>query len=284
MAAAFPRERSTKEVINTILDDYEKLTKELFESLSAASLYRTTQQDASSGDTAKAVDQLIAKDKELKAAINLVQEQQARQQEIQTVKEEISKKDQEILNLESQLKEAEKILSQALFQAKKKLSAINQANRGTVSSEELIKYAHRISSSNAVEAPVSWMPGDPRRPYPQDIEMRSGWLGRLMEGVAMETDQPVTDSNLQDIMQASTSSSNVLPTSALGHTNGQASSFSWQSNLSGGSMSLQHDTSSSLDLLANNLTKEVTNGRQDQGVDEVEFMSSSSSSSSSDSP
>ena len=30
---------------------------------------------------------------------------------------------------------------------------------GIVSSEELIKYAHRISSSNAVEAPVSWMPG-----------------------------------------------------------------------------------------------------------------------------
>lgn len=63
----------------------------------------------------KAVDQLIAKDKELKAAINLVQEQQARQQEIQTVKEEISKKDQEILNLESQLKEAEKILVSSNF-------------------------------------------------------------------------------------------------------------------------------------------------------------------------
>lgn len=30
---------------------------------------------------------------------------------------------------------------------------------GVVSSEELIKYAHRISSSNAVEAPLSWMPG-----------------------------------------------------------------------------------------------------------------------------
>lgn len=66
----------------------------------------------------KAVDQLIAKDKELKAAIKLVQEQQARQQEIQTVKEEISKKDQEILNLESQLKEAEKILVSSNFQWK----------------------------------------------------------------------------------------------------------------------------------------------------------------------
>ena len=39
-----------------------------------------------------------------------MQEQQARQQEIHLIKEEISKKDQEILNLESQLKEAEKIL------------------------------------------------------------------------------------------------------------------------------------------------------------------------------
>lgn len=27
MAAAFPSERSTKDVINSILDDYEKLTK-----------------------------------------------------------------------------------------------------------------------------------------------------------------------------------------------------------------------------------------------------------------
>ena len=61
-------------------------------------------------DFLKAVDQLIAKDKELQAAIKQVQEQQARQHEIQRTREEISKKDQEILNLESQLKEAEKIL------------------------------------------------------------------------------------------------------------------------------------------------------------------------------
>lgn len=285
MAAAFPSERSTKDVINSILDDYEKLTKELFESLSATSLYRTTKQDANSGETAKAVDQLISKEKELQAAIEKVQEQQARQQEIQTVREEISKKDREILNLESQLKEAEKILSQALFQAKKKLSAINQASKGMVSSEDLIKYAHRISSSNAVEAPVSWMPGDPRRPYPQDIEMRSGWLGRLMEGVPGETEGPGADRSApQEVVQSSASASQMLqPTGGLGLTNGQA--FSWQSQLPGvQSGPLQQDASSSLDILTNNLTKEVTNGRQEQGVDEVEFMSSSSSSSSSDSP
>ncbi|XP_068687188.1 mediator of RNA polymerase II transcription subunit 4-like [Montipora foliosa] len=284
MASAFPRDRSTKEVINTILDDYEKLAKELFESLSAASLYRSTKQDAGCGETSKAVEQLIAKDKELQAAIKQMQEQQARQQEIHLIKEEISKKDQEILNLESQLKEAEKILSQALFQAKKKLSAINQAKNGSVSSEELIKYAHRISSSNAVEAPISWMPGDPRRPYPQDIEMRSGWLGRLMEGVAMETGQPIGDSNLQGIVQTSASIMSVETTSGIGQTNGQASTYSWQSNLSGGPTSLQYAASSGLELITSDLNKEVANGRQEAGVDEVEIMSSSSSSSSSDSP
>jgi len=60
--------------------------------------------------------------------------------------------------------------------------------------------------------------GDPRRPYPQDIEMRSGLLGRLMEGVPSETDQPVTgDSTLQELMQPSVSASHVSqPVGGLG--------------------------------------------------------------------
>ena len=60
--------------------------------------------------------------------------------------------------------------------------------------------------------------GDPRRPYPQDIEMRSGWLGRLMEGVPSETDQPVTsDSTLQELMQPTVSASHVSqPAGGLG--------------------------------------------------------------------
>lgn len=78
---------------------------------------------------------------------------------------------------------------------------------GSISSEEIIKYAHRISASNAVCAPLNWVPGmcqalcishwvlvkvhvqlhsllsyltgDPRRPYPTDLEMRSGMLGHM---------------------------------------------------------------------------------------------------------
>ena len=39
--------------------------------------------------------------------------------------------------------------------------------------------------------------GDPRRPYPQDIEMRSGLLGRLSMGI---TDLPETIAGVQQTM------------------------------------------------------------------------------------
>lgn len=72
--------------------------------------------------------------------------------------------------------------------------------------------------SNVIFAWLLVILGDPRRPYPQDIEMRSGWLGRLMEGVPSETDQPVTgDSTLQELMQPLLSASHVSqPVGGLG--------------------------------------------------------------------
>lgn len=50
--------------------------------------------------------------------------------------------------------------STAIYQAKQKLTAINQANNRKISSEELIKFAHRISASNAVASPPTWAPGN----------------------------------------------------------------------------------------------------------------------------
>lgn len=86
--------------------------------------------------------------------------------------------DSEIQKLQKQLKEAEQILATAIFQARQKLSSISKANKRPVNSEELIKYAHRISAADAVCAPLNWMPGDIRRPYPTDIEMRMGLIGK----------------------------------------------------------------------------------------------------------
>jgi mediator of RNA polymerase II transcription subunit 4 len=54
----------------------------------------------------------------------------------------------------------------AIYQAKQKLASIQKANKRPINSEDLIKYAHRISCTNAVQAPLNWQQGDPRRPYP----------------------------------------------------------------------------------------------------------------------
>jgi mediator of RNA polymerase II transcription subunit 4 len=75
-------------------------------------------------------------------------------------------------------------------QAKQKLESISKAQ--PVNSEELIKYSHKISASNAVAAPLNWQQGDPRRPYPTDIEMRGGFLARADLPLAQQLAHLVT--------------------------------------------------------------------------------------------
>lgn len=124
---------------------------------------------------------LVAKDKEIKDTLALARKQAMIEKKMETLKAEVDRQDQEIQNLQRQLKEGEQILATAIFQAKQKLASINKANKRPVLSEELIKFAHKISASNAVCAPLTWAQGDPRRPYPTDIEMRLGFLGRLSD-------------------------------------------------------------------------------------------------------
>nr|XP_044995149.1 mediator of RNA polymerase II transcription subunit 4-like [Jaculus jaculus] len=146
----------------------------------------------------------------------------------------------------------------AVYQAKEKLKSIEKARKGAISSEELIKYAHRISASNAVCAPLTWVPGDPRRPYPTDLEMRSGLLGQMNN--------------------PSTIGVNVhLPGDALAAgrlPDVLAPQYPWQSN----------------DMSVNMLPPNHSNdflleppGHNKENEDDVEVMSTDSSSSSSDS-
>jgi mediator of RNA polymerase II transcription subunit 4 len=65
----------------------------------------------------------------------------------------------------------------AVYHGKQKLDSISKSDEGAVTPEELIRYAHRISQASSTVSPTGWQPTDPRRPYPQDVEMRSGYLG-----------------------------------------------------------------------------------------------------------
>lgn len=165
---------STGEKLLSIIEDIGLISKEIIENAIAMK-----HQKLCGAEQVLLTELLVLKDNELKETLKLASEQAEINQKMDLLRAEVDKLDQDIQNLQRQLKEAEQILATAIYQAKQKLQSINRANKRPVSSEDLIKFAHRISSSNAVCAPLTWQPGDPRRPYPTDIEMRVGFLGRM---------------------------------------------------------------------------------------------------------
>lgn len=165
------------------------------------------------------------------------------------------------------MKNAEHILATALFQARLKLASIAKANKRPVSSEELIKYAHRISSSHAVCAPLTWQQGDLRRPYPTDIEMRIGFLGKsdLNFNSSVLPNQNAMSCN--DIHR--NPATGEIPTTAQNQ-------FSWHP--SSGELHMSMGSSASAGSVSLD-----TRAHKDATQDDVEVMSTDSSSSSSSS-
>ncbi|KAK3855877.1 hypothetical protein Pcinc_037749 [Petrolisthes cinctipes] len=164
---------STREKLLSLIDDTELISKELLENSVAGKHQRLAPADVS-----QLVELLIHKDNELKETIKLANDQAKIASIMDTVQAEVERHDQMILQLEKQLYDAHHTLSVALYQARQKMQSIVRANKRPVNSEELIKYAHRISSTHSVSAPDTWQQGDPRRPYPTDLEMRAGFLGQ----------------------------------------------------------------------------------------------------------
>ena len=149
-----------------MIEDIELIARELIENSVAP------KQNRMAAHEHKAVTELlVSKDKELKETLKLAAEQDEVEKEIEMVRAEVSVQDQHIKALQGQLKEAETLLASTIYQAKQKLANISRSS--PVLSEDLIKYSHRISASNAVCAPLNWQQVDPRRPYPTDMEMRS---------------------------------------------------------------------------------------------------------------
>ncbi|KAA8579177.1 hypothetical protein FQN60_018750 [Etheostoma spectabile] len=146
----------------------------------------------------------------------------------------------------------------AVYQAKEKLKSIDKARKGSISSEEIIKYAHRISASNAVCAPLNWVPGDPRRPYPTDLEMRSGMLGHMAN---------LPTNGVNGHLPGDALAAGRLPDVLTPH-------YPWQSSdVSVGMLPPHHGNDFGLEPPGHNKENE----------DDVEAMSTDSSSSSSDS-
>ncbi|CAF1670107.1 unnamed protein product, partial [Didymodactylos carnosus] len=119
--------------------------------------------------------------------IVIVKHQQEIERQIQQKREQIQKCERALRCLQTYLIQAVQVLSSAVYQAKQKLQNIRRAK--VFSSEDIIRYAYQLASVYATTAPDNWQQGDTRRPYPTDIEMRKGILGRLSEQTLQQQQQ-----------------------------------------------------------------------------------------------
>nr|XP_002127402.1 mediator of RNA polymerase II transcription subunit 4-like isoform X1 [Ciona intestinalis] len=249
-------EVSTKKQLLSLVDDVDLVIRQLFDTLSQQSSQNTVVNQVGSGesetqshvmDVGQLTDLLLQKNKKLADLTEVACQQQKLEVKVKATRAEIAMKDTEIKCLQKHLKAAEQLLGTALHQAKEKLKSFDQANKGSVMSEDIIKYAHKISASCSTAAPLNWTPGDQRRPYPQDIEMRCGWLGQINN----------SDMNVKDPM--------LKPPAQLGTDGIQMPSFSSNSQWQKGNQSMDMST--------------FTDGRSTEDVDVMSSDSSSSDSS-----
>jgi len=264
-------EKSVRDRLIAIADDMEMIAKELLEIVLTPKPLRANP----TLDSNQLADLLVAKDKELKAELLMAKEQEVVHKNMCELRDEVDKHDTQIRQLQKNLKEAEHILSTAIYQAKHKLQIISKATTHAIPSEELIRYAHKISAAHSVSAPYNWEIGDQRRPYPTDVEMRSGLLANA------------SDPNMSSLMAQQSHQMNSYGGGAGGQTPQQqqqqemarpsstastssGSSFAWGHDIKPNVSALSYPHHPSLDAKANN-----------KDADDVEVMSTDSSSSSS---
>ncbi|XP_034109562.1 mediator of RNA polymerase II transcription subunit 4 [Drosophila sulfurigaster albostrigata] len=249
---------STKDRLLQLIDDMEMISKELIDQ---------AHQKISTTELVDLLELLVSKDEEMRRTFELAEEQAKVEDATDKLLAKVEVHDREIQKLQKSLKDAELILSTAIFQARQKLASINQANRRPVSSEELIKYAHRISSANAVSAPLTWCIGDLRRPYPTDIEMRNGLLGKSEQningGIVTHQNSAIQSDTQRSLSGASSAGGGEVP-------NAFQNQFSW--NL--GELHMMGASGNSVAL-------ETRAHKESSAPDDVEVMSTDSSSSSS---
>lgn len=117
---------------------------------------------------------IIERQNELNNYLTVASRQQILYTKINKLKRGLVESDSNIKTLLIYLKEAEQILSSAVYQSRLKLNAVKKAKPLPV--DLVVRYAHKISSDYGVCCPENWVPDNPKRPYPTDAEMRRGWL------------------------------------------------------------------------------------------------------------
>ncbi|CAF1010303.1 unnamed protein product [Adineta steineri] len=175
-------------------------------------------------DTQTLIDMLIERQDYLTQQIVIVRQHEELERQLQLKRDEILKCERALRCLQTYLLQAVQVLSSAVYQAREKITNIRQAK--SFPSETIIRYAHQLATCYSTTAPENWQQGDIRRPYPTNMDMRRGLLGRISEQTLQQQQQlvnipnpiinstTVVDSSVSQNISSSQSSYTAVTTAA----------------------------------------------------------------------
>ncbi|CAF1276304.1 unnamed protein product [Adineta steineri] len=173
----------TRRKLDLLLQEMDTICREII-----SQLYNSSSSSTNTNlNTQTLIDMFIERQNYLSQQIQIVRQQQELERQLQIKRDEILKCDRALRCLQTYLLQAVQVLSSAVYQAREKLSNIRRAK--TFPSETIIRYAHQLASCYSTVAPDNWQQGDIRRPYPTNIDMRRGLLGRISEQILQQQQQ-----------------------------------------------------------------------------------------------
>jgi len=200
----------TRQKLELILQEMDTISREIISQLHHSS--STVNNDP---DIQTLIDMLIERQDYLTQQIIIVRQHEELERELQLKRDEILKCEGALHCLQTYLLQAVQVLSSAVYQAREKIENIRQAK--SFPSETIIRYAHQLATCYSTTAPENWQQGDIRRPYPTNVQMRQGLLGRISEQTLQK--QQITVQNPITIVDASvpqtTTSSYTAVTTAV---------------------------------------------------------------------
>jgi mediator of RNA polymerase II transcription subunit 4 len=181
----------TRRKLELLLQEMDTICRETISQIHNSS---STVNSNNNLDTQTLIDMLIERQDYLTQQIVIVRQHQELERQLQLKRDEILKCERAISCLQTYLLQAVQVLSSAVFQAREKLTNIRQAKG--FPSETIIRYAHQLATCYSTTAPENWQQGDIRRPYPTNMDMGRGLLGRISEQTLQQQQQQINVQNV----------------------------------------------------------------------------------------
>ncbi|CAF0898439.1 unnamed protein product [Adineta ricciae] len=179
----------TRRKLELLLQEMDTICREMI-----VQMHNSTTNRTANVDIQALVDMFIERQNLLTEQIAVVRQHEELERQLQLKREEILKCERALRCLHTYLLQAVQVLSSAVYQAREKLDNIRRAK--SFPSETIIRYAHQLAICYSTTAPENWQQGDIRRPFPTNLDMTRGLLGRISEQTLQKQQQQQT--NLQN--------------------------------------------------------------------------------------